>query len=743
MKELPIEGRQSQIQGASPVTGFSQAVEPLVQHHRSMAKFGMQFAQNAANERATLEGIQSAQEGTGKNLFPAITEADKHFHEAYKNEELQIKSADANSFLQNITLQAFKDPNPSLKTLEAFENGSQQALEGFAKDVSPENRTKFLRSLQAAYEANKLQLIEKIHKSDLKYMDSQSNKAFDENIKNMQNYRMLNNEDAANDAYQQALEIINQREINGQDLPDVAEKKREALKEVNEIARYQRKTQAALQSGNYDEYISELRKNPPKNLDPITHDAIIKSSMHYANQYNAALEGQRNLEYLNYQKSREEGNLTASMMAEAEEKIGSEKFARLQLQMAKDNADQNNLNVLTSKMVPNFSNVDKMSQYTDKEVNSVYERQVALAEQSMGVEPGDLPLSQQAMIAQEIKAPVSSLADKIDSRLLAGDAQSAAEAAQIVSTLNKNNPIALSGLLKESKALALSIDDAIKNGMDPQIAVELKRQRILGVDEKVIEEREKKYNELTKGPRAGRLNFQDSNKAISYVADSLGFSKGKIPVGLATEFLNMQKDLYVVYGDFNEATKATKEVFDRTYGETNINGKDEVMFAPIEKFLPYGTNAKQFVKNQFISEFKDIEAASKQMFEKGGSPYHYELTDEKSDRVKIKQVFRNGEVKEGYLIINADRKTTIPEDGTMPSYWLGIDINGVKTGIIDPRNQSSVRIKPDVDKYVRQTQEKIQQEEEKALESGRKEIEKRKEVDKALMTIIKAEGLEG
>lgn len=759
MKEIPEYQRNAKIQSTGKAS-FMGSV-PVKRTHKTdtqiyaaISNFGANLAQKSANKRAELSAIEAAQNPGQTTLFPEITEADRHFNETYKQEELQVVSAQANSYLQNIYQQADRVQNPSMGTVNAFQKNALQANQKFLSQLTPENRPKLERALKSAYEANYSQLVLKLEKHNRQVMNAQSNKALDQSARDLQNYRLMGNDDAAQSAYERGQQIIQSREARGDDLPDMAEKKRRALYEANQIAHYQKRTEDAIKEGKGEEFIKNLRENPPDHLDFQTREAVIAGSMQYANQYNAALSGQQSIEYLGYQKAMAEGTLTPTMMAEAVERMGPTNAAKMELQIAKANVEQNQLNLLTQKMVGEFSSPDKMSQYSDKDINKVYQKLIGQAEQIRGYDPGTMPLIEQAQLAQEIKAPVSDLSNKISARLTGGDAASAAEAAQVVKVLDINNPLVLSGLDKQTKLMANGIANAVSVGEDPEIAVEKRRKNILGLTASGVEDREKQFDYLTKGRKAGSKDFNDPNKEAKFVSDNMGISKSNLPVGVATEFTKMLKDNYVACGDWNDALEETTKTFNRTYRESNVNGYWQTMFGAPEIYYPPGIDGNKEIRGQALNNFKDVAKSTKELYDQQGINFYYEIqkqepvklektgeypsteTDipfdvseiENRESMKVKRVWRSGKTDEGHLEIQSDRKTTIPEGGKMPSYWLGIRFNDQNPeGVINPQTSQPVRFQPNLDNLIDIHNKGVKEKQQEVMEKGRgEEIERRK-----------------
>ncbi len=691
--------------------------------YEALAQFGSQLAQNSAQEEAQVVGYRGSQA------------------------------------LKKMYEESAKDPNPTGETLNRYQKNAQGIIEKLIENSNPSNRAHLKRSLEQVYEGHFYNLTNKVENSNRQFIKKERAAQFDSDSENMRSANMEGRYEVAS-KFRESL-------FNGIDIdPDhTPQEKENAKKEIMEIYN------ASVGQGEYlkqdedkkDEFISGIRKDPDnhdflKGLNKVQQDRVIDSVKQFGNSYQSALQGQRSIDFIKYSNAIENKSFTPEMMEEARQSLSG-------LQLAQLGKIQNKISLKEAVNTENHrfvssvaGHADQINEIDQKKINAAAKVELSNYSNAKKIQTGDgkLSLSEQTQALTNWKAPVTFIQKALNETAKGGSIQNKIDAANAIDYAQMKNPNLISGLGKNALDFTDSFFSRKAAGETEENAIIGAHKEVYEVDEKELKRRDLQWDNIT-SDKSSKYNFKDIDKRDSFVAKQIsgaGWFSSKANLSITPDFVEeyMEQLRRNFTGDMDRAVERTTKAFDRTNGETIIDGERNKKFthAPIEKYLPPDRKmeAMKFVKQQMLDKTKELCAGYKELYERkekgeaGGLDYYFEIIPTRSvatlGEIKVKQVWRSGEVIKGYWSFDADKFTTANDITRMPSYAVKFKTKKTPVGqdILNPKTMTLgdyVRYKTDLTEFYAP----IIREEQQTTEGLKKEAKRRQEQNRAINERLK------
>lgn len=207
--------------------------------------------------------------------------------------------------------------------------------------------------------------------------------------------------------------------------------------------------------------------------------------------------------------------------------------------------------------------------------------------------------------------PVISLAR---TNLVGGDPKSATAAADLIDRLDTANSRAVPFALDEkTKAMAGSINAAVKAGTDPQVAVDMARRNAEASEAQVKElDARWKHNKVDEGQQ-NALRFRMGNIDEGFKGGWFSSSPA-LPTPMQAQFDQLTKDYYRLNGgDLTQARDQAARDVSHVWGVSRVNGGPQVMAYAPERMFP-GLTVEQ-IRNDIEHSLPDVDASKVRLVE--------------------------------------------------------------------------------------------------------------------------------
>src|SRR6266702_3562400 len=482
--------------------------------NEALANFGSQLAQNASKQAAQERGIDAAK-NPGRSLWPSFTKADQEFNKAYKEEEGQVLQYRGTQAIRKMFDEVAKDPNPTGLSLDKYEKSSKDTINDIISNSDVSNKTVLKRYLEDVYEDGFSKLSHKVEEANRRYLDKQMASQAVSTSENM---------------------ISANKGWDSQTLENAIKSETELYQES--MGQYQ---YLNTPEGEKPELMADIRKNPDnhvflKGLNRVQQDRVIGNLQNFNSNYQGALEGQRYINYTNAEAKRTLGTLSPEDVNNAAETMGPRYAAKLNSSIATQQTKINKEAALSAEMTPVLDDAVQMSKYSNDQVNTVFQKILGVGAKNLGIDVNAMPLTAQAQLAEGIKAPITSLSDKLSSGIKSKDPRVESEAIASYNKLSENNPVSMAKIDNDADKISVLAKN-LKQGGTQELEANLQAQQaILELDDNKMIERSNRYDKLT-GAQAGSNNLKDFKNLTNFATNLCDFSSGsRLPPGFGEVF---------------------------------------------------------------------------------------------------------------------------------------------------------------------------------------------------------------
>lgn len=753
MANLPEYTRQSPIQPASGHTDFASAMEGVGTTSGVIGELGLQVSQKAANEQARLQGLEAGKT-PGRTLLPAFTQSDEEFVKAYKAQEYATVTNNASEYLNRLTFEAMKNPNA--ENLISYDQMYEQFIGNVTEGLAPETAEAVKESARAKYQTGRYQLESQIWKRDQQFLQENMEKAFKDSLKTISDAVENGNAEAVANVYATTTAMIDDKDIN----PDLSPAARENLKKVLidtvADANSRKQMMGAIHSGKAEDLLKSAAEKPQTEANSRQAKVFYDT---YRN-YQAMTAAHDDVLITNAKTSMDNQTFDPTDMVLLKEKIKSKRrYAELERNVARFVATQQKDNANYAAIKKNANNVAFLSNVENKDLNTYLATASAQQAQMTG-RPDDI--FNKIDVASGVKAKFPMITDAASAILHGGAPQDVVKLMDAIirtedpENLNRN-PFTFAGLSTKDRALVKNFQNRVLARNQPDQAYLDAKEAVFNVLPAELDARKLRFVENTR--KNGSYDLSSLENLNKRAIQAIGLPKGlKVPPGLGLVFrreLEANNDAAV---EWEDAVKMTGDKLRDVYGVSRINGQDEIMFLPPEMYVPGGLATSDIMHVQALSQVKtNIDAIrtryNESLLNKKGAqlPFYYEIETNYVDKesltakapsqtsayydlitgtvnepdirirditqeaqkvgepnlgdIRVTKIFSDGTKQVGKLIIQADDRTA-PAAGQMPNYYLGIEVNGVQSPILDPANPGkALRYIPDVIGAVRDSNE--------------------------------------
>ncbi len=652
MADLPEYKRSVGITPAGSSGDFQGAMSRVAQSEAMIGDIGAGLAQTASNEKARLDGIEAAK-NPGRELFPAFTQSDKAFVQAYKEEEYSSLLYQGSKYLNDSYELAAK--NPTAASLNSYEKNAEKALEGYLSNSQADMAPNLQRALGQMYDSKYYQLAHAVEAKNKKDMTTSFKLGFGTDMDNVGNFHLQGMHEAGNEAYTRNVQRINNALANDLITADQAsEYKKAAL--VDNQSKYM--TYRALENekeaaGEGYDLLKFMADNRDDALTPLQQEQVNRNVKSALDTRQSMIATQQQLDYTKARGMLESGELTPANMIDIQEQLSAQQFATFENEVARYNAKANQTTQALNSMAPNFGDAAAMSQYSNKQMDAVFEQ---MLQQQKGNAERDGEeftgsLIEQATIAQGIKREVPMLTKQMDAAINFGSPEQALDAVRAYQMLKTNNEVSVQSIDPKTKAVGRLYElYANDTSNTPSEALNRARGDVYGVSEDVRVERQENMKDYMK---AKNLNTYDGK--INHITKALDtnhwFSENEIvPAGITTKYIELLADMSAVTPLAGDADALVIEELRKTYKKTRTNNRAEIMKIPPESVLP---NVGNFIENDKVRALKEFVENNAAIRKSGGMTFNELSWDDAPDTT---QDLRGDRLVKGDLSINIDGK---------------------------------------------------------------------------------------
>lgn len=708
MSELPEYQRQNRIQPAAGGSEFSKATRGLADSYQSVSNLGAQIAQNSANELARLRGLEAGKT-PGQKLLPAFTESDKHFVDAYRQQEQAIAYNQGVDLLRALSFEATR--NPTNSSLLEYEQTAREGLDEILQNLTPGNEESLRKVFDDAYSSNFYQIAQTVENQNNKILQQNTTRFLNEGLKQVQDLRANDDNKGAEALKAKINDWVKNR---GGDLIMTTPEGLDyidTLQKADETAEASRDINRAIIMGVGEQALAEQVRKPMT-------DKNIRQTEAMFNAYKQRMALQSMQDDVLYQESMrqiEQGEMGPAGIIELQHQMTLPTFTKFRREaerfFAKEGAKQRDFQFIEANRDQPFKLASVSAETRNAFLDFATKTKIKMAN-DQGI-PLEDNMHTRAMVASGYTMDFPDLTAGIQAAVKSGIPAQMDDAGRALHFLAQRNSSSISKMDGKVVDAALDFNALVRNHVNPEKAAEMAMKKLDPMPDT-------RYAELTTQLGQVQKDYTNHDVIKDKVSDLMGWSKGAIPPGVLNDFRRVFENYFLETGNTDVAKLKTKSYMGATYGESNFNGYKEVVFSPIDKAYP---DSYHWLRQQFIDKCESVFTEKRNALETNRSidgvyfefdqsvydvPFRHNekqpghmgiklpILGAKPMEIKGRKILADGGHQQGIFIIEADEATVTPEDGR-PSWAISFrrDNEARAYPIRDPRTGEKVRFMPD------------------------------------------------
>lgn len=580
--------------------------------------------------RATMNGSVSIMKAMGYqagmnphgDALPAITKADEAYVNAYNQQSQMTLSTQANELRMQAQTELAKAYKLTPELVMQYEETVGQGLEKIAsmapREVAQELRFKMANSMinDSALLNQKMVNQNKQDTFDLwKYSKAQD-------LRSIFDTGVSGDSAVAHALYEKQLDDNAANRATGLITAEQERAANDAARKTYLNGKYTGLAMQARSEGREAEFLADFGENKPKELTFEEWPSVAQSIASYTANLDKLQSEQRQVKSSEYLLK-----LTENPLAVTDTDLSELKGILTPTQMnnlaAKTIVAQRKaMNDMAKQQVNinGFSDVDAFSEMSAKDKNSAFH---ALVDQKMQAakDNGDVleEFDAETLVAGGAAGEVPAFTKKLRARLTSGNAQLMNQAIVAFDRIYRTNgaPENVSSVANDTEAMAMAsvFKSQLESGNPPDIAAVNAKAAVFGKTAERLKYLEQSYADYIKANRS------KGDTAATTAMRLVGLG-GKVPFANASalgyRLNNMLRANYIATdGDIPAAIEMTQQTVERSYGETEFNGRKEVVYMPLEARTKIPPEAKGVIQHDAYRQMRIQLQSMKDQYDEG------------------------------------------------------------------------------------------------------------------------------
>lgn len=612
----PVLEKQVNLDNTVGNAPFTQGFDSMALTPTALGQFGAQLAITASTTLAQKRGYEAGLNPKG-SLLPPLTATDKAYANAYITQAQNTLGLQATKLMQEGQAELAKawrlTPDMLADYTKNMSQGLNEIINNAPLQAQPGLAAQFNNSL-----------MQSTGNLNLKMINQQKQQA-------LQNATLFNNSqlasiyeaarggnfDAAEKMHNDMVARSNSMKESGMITPLQAESSAKSARMSLYTGLYTGEALKAFRDKKADQFLADLLDKKPEGMNSLEWEAIAKNVMGEVSLQESFQQRNETSLYSEANRLLNEGLLTSDFIAQLEsESTSKSRFNNFMAQVAAYQRKNYKSNEQVASLMPNWTSPYAMAVASNK-VKNMALVQAGQDIQQRAADTGrnldDFEAQAEAM--STAGSPIQSFTQQMEAGFLSGNPQLMIRNINAYRALRNSNPKVLNGIDKKALAMMTNFESQMEDGNAPDVAaqkaseiVQQKTPEQMEINTALVRQWE---NTVVNTP--SRLNSWASQFAD--LGD--GAKINNLPY-FAIHLKNIFKsNMELLNGDIQGATKMTQEGIERAWGVTEINGKPEYVFQPIEKTIGLDAGANPLIKHDLYEQIQKQIEPMKIAFEEG------------------------------------------------------------------------------------------------------------------------------
>lgn len=629
MPETPIFQKTEKLETSGGVQSFGQAARQSAADTNILSSMGSNLAIGAATKRAELSGIELGKTPQG-DVLPAITQSDKAFEAAYRNQAQATLSLQGQD-LMNKSLFSLQEAGPL--TAGGIQEFNASMSKGF-EDIAKNSPTADQANLMNSFNNSLMETSQKLQTNLLKQTQAQAADTRNGSLSNSStnmfesivNGNMQGAEEARNDAVTSVVEMFNAGQISGSQRDTKLQEIKLSFITGEEYSGYL----DAKSEGKGAKYLSDFGKSKRDDMTTVEQMqvgqkilALIKNDQATDNMHQANLNSESKAKV-------DAGAVTAADTARYEKEMTKEGFDTFMISMDKATAKSIKKIDKVNAVLENYNSSQTPNFASKEDINAAYNATTQAVQQN---NPEMTDAMARGVAANNAAFPIPEHLDFINGLATSSVGADIEVAGNLIRSLEQTKASNLDGLSKTSRGMTMAYDKLRRKGLSPEASAAEADKAIFGVTETESNARGLKWkseNDRVFGsPNKGTTDVRIDN-IISGAREFMGLGKKERVTNEVDYSLAVQasyKENYDMFGDFDTAKEMTRKEFEEasrrsTYNNAPGDNNPTITMGAVEMVYDLTPGTEYYVKDEAAEQLKPfIDRYNKQATLEGGSTW--------------------------------------------------------------------------------------------------------------------------
>jgi hypothetical protein len=615
-QQVPIMKREVAPNYTTTPSAYTQSFDNAALTPTALGEFGSQLAITASTTLAQKRGYEAGKDPHG-TLLPPLTKADQAYANAYITQAQNTLGLQANKLIQEGQQELAKawklTPDMIASYTKNMSEGLNDIINNAPLQAKPGLAAQFNSSLMNSSGQLNMKMIGQQKQQALQNASLFNNTQ----LAAMYEAARVGNFDAAEKMQSDMLARTNSMKASGMITPLQAESTAKSARMSLYTGLYSGQALEAFRNKTSDQFLSDLLAKKPEGMNTLEWEGIARNVMGEVQLQESFQQRNETSLYSEANRLLNEGLLTPDFISQLEsESTSKTRFNNFMAQVAAYQRKNYKTTQQVDGLMPNWTSPYAMAVASNKTKNMAL-IQAAQDVQQRAADKGrvlnDFEAEAEAMATAG--GPIQDFTHQMNAGFLSGNPELMLRNLNAYRALRNSNPKALNGMDKKAEAMMTNFESQMENGNAPDVAAQKASEVVL---QKTPEQMEIN-TALIRQWEAAKVNTPSRlNSWASQFADiGDGAKINNLPY-FAIHAKNIFKsNMEYLNGDVEGATKMTREGIERAWGVTEVNGKKEFVFQPIEKTIGLDEGANPLIKNDLYEQIQKQIAPMNAAYEEG------------------------------------------------------------------------------------------------------------------------------
>lgn len=615
-QQAPILEQQVKLDNTVGNAPFAQGFDSMALTPTALGEFGAKLAITASTTLAQKRGYEAGMNPHG-SLLPPLTLTDKAYAQAYIAQSQNTLGLQATKLMQEGQAELAKAWRLTPDMLSAYTKNMSEGLNDIINNAplqaQPGLAAQFNNSLMQSTGSLNLKMIGQQKQQALQDATLFNNSQ----LSSIYEAARGGNFDAAEKMHNDMIARTHAMTGSGMITSLQAESTAKSARMSLYTGLYTGEALKAFQNKKADQFLADLLQKKPEGMNSLEWESIARNVMGEVQLQESFQQRNETSLYSEANRLLNEGMLTPDFIAQLEsESTSKPRFNNFMAQVAAYQRKHYASNEKVASLMPQWTSPYAMAVASNK-VKNMALIQAGQDVQQRAADKGrtldDFEAQSEAMATAG--GPIQSFTQQMNAGFLSGNPKLMIRNLNAYRSLRNSNPKALNGMDQKALAMMTNFESQMEDGNAPEIAaqkasevVQQKTPEQMEINTALVRQWE---NKVVNTP--SRLN----SWAAQFADLGDGAKINNLPY-FAIHLKNIFKsNMEYLNGDVEGATKMTKEGIDRAWGVTEVNGKPEYVFQPIEQTIGLDAGANPLIKHDLYEQIQKQIEPMKIVFEEG------------------------------------------------------------------------------------------------------------------------------